>query len=118
MTLCCALILTYLVISEIVDYVTVDTVDVLTVDTRRGVLLPIYMDIYFPRLTCLDVAVDVVEASSGESLEEAAHQIVKQRVTSAGVPLAEGIQKGNNHFSHTCLHSRGAELSLERQDER
>jgi hypothetical protein len=94
MTLTCAIILTYLVLSEIVDYASVKTVDVLTVDTRRGVLLPIYMDIYFPRLTCLDVAVDVVEASSGETLEDAAHQIIKQRISVTGAPLTEGIQIG------------------------
>jgi hypothetical protein len=94
MTLACAIFLTYLVISEIVEYATVRTVDVLTVDTRREVMLPIYMDIYFPRLTCQDVAVDVVEASSGVTLEEAAHQIVKQRISVSGTPLAEGIQKG------------------------
>lgn len=92
-TIVCAIVLVYLVISELVSYVSSDTVDVLTVDTRRGEKLPINMDIYFPGLTCMDVAVDVVEASSGESIEEADHQIIKQRVDVKGKPLAEGIQK-------------------------
>lgn len=93
MTLTCAFILTFLVISEVVEYVSVGTVDVLTVDTRRGVLLPIFMDIYFPSLPCWDIAMDVVEASSGETLEEAAHQIQKRRIAADGKLLTEGIQK-------------------------
>ena len=96
MTLVCSLFLTYLVLSEIVEYVSVSTVDVLTVDTRRGVLLPIFMDIYFPSLPCTDVGVDVVEASSGETLEEAAHQIIKQRTSPSGARLDEEVQLGIN----------------------
>lgn len=95
-TIFCGIILAYLVISELVTYLSADTVDVLTVDTRRGEKLRINLDIYFPAITCMDVAVDVVEASSGETLEEAAHQIIKQRIDVDGKAIVEGIQKGIN----------------------
>lgn len=103
-TILVGVILVFLVISELVSYVSVDTVDVLTVDKRRGEKLPINLDIFFPSLTCNDVAVDVVEASSGETLEDAAHQIIKQRIDVDGKPLLEGIQKGiNNNTTYTAI---------------
>jgi len=94
MTIACAVVLLYLVLSEIISYASLQTEDVLTVDTRRGEKLPINVDIHFPRLSCLDVTVDAVESTSGETLEEATHQIIKERIDSkTGKPFAVGEQK-------------------------
>lgn len=94
MTIICGIVLMYLVISETIAFIAPKTVDVLTVDTRRGEHLPIHMDIFFPRMSCMDVSVDVVEATSGETLEEAAFQIIKHRHDAAGKRMAEGIKVG------------------------
>lgn len=79
-TLICAIVVVYLVSGAMIDYVRPQTMDTLTVDTRRGKKLPINVDIYFPSLSCLDIAVDAVESSSGETLVDATHQIFKERV--------------------------------------
>jgi len=91
-TIVCSLVLLFLVASEIIEYVRPQTVDVLTVDTRRGEKMPINVDIFFPSMSCLDVTVDVVEASGGETLEDATHQIFKQRIDNAGKGMTEGLQ--------------------------
>jgi len=93
MTIACAIVLVYLVLSEIITYASNQTEDILTVDTRRGEKLPINIDIKFPRLSCMDVTVDAVESTSGETLEEATHQIIKQRFNKQGKPFSEGVQK-------------------------
>lgn len=93
MTIACVVVLLYLVLSEIISYASVRTEDVLTVDTRRGEKLPINVDIFFPGMSCLDVTVDAVEATSGETLEEATYQIIKQRIGANGKPFSEGEQK-------------------------
>jgi len=85
-------LLLYLLLSEFTNYSDVLTEDVLTVDVRRGGTLQIHLDFQFLNLSCEYVAMDVVDGVSGETLEEAAHQIIKQRLSPDGVALSEKRQ--------------------------
>ena len=88
------MLLLYLVFSEIINYSSSITEDVLTVDVRRGETLPIYLDIYLPSLQCKDVAVDVVDGTSGETIDDASHQIIRSRISVYGHALSDNRQAG------------------------
>jgi endoplasmic reticulum-Golgi intermediate compartment protein 3 len=93
-TLFIVFLLLYLLFSEFNTYTDVYTEDVLTVDLRRGGLLQIHLDVQFFNLSCEFVAMDVVDGVSGDTLMEAAHQIIKQRLSHDGVSLSEKRQAG------------------------
>eukprot|EP01112_Ceratiomyxa_fruticulosa_P023386 TRINITY_DN890_c0_g1_i1.p1 TRINITY_DN890_c0_g1~~TRINITY_DN890_c0_g1_i1.p1 ORF type:complete len:400 (-),score=63.59 TRINITY_DN890_c0_g1_i1:41-1240(-) len=92
-TLLCISSLVWLCLSELSSFTSRTTEDILTVDVSRGQRIHINMNITFPRLICTEVAVDVVDSLSGNTLLEASHQIVKERLDSSGRPFVTGYQK-------------------------
>eukprot|EP01113_Clastostelium_recurvatum_P005388 TRINITY_DN12414_c0_g1_i2.p1 TRINITY_DN12414_c0_g1~~TRINITY_DN12414_c0_g1_i2.p1 ORF type:complete len:414 (+),score=92.21 TRINITY_DN12414_c0_g1_i2:22-1242(+) len=92
-TILCVLCLAWLLISSFASFYSRHTEDTLTVDTTRNQRLRINLNMTFPKLVCPDVAVDVVDTQTSQSIPDAAYQIVKERLDAKGVPLSVGFQK-------------------------
>lgn len=86
------LFILWLFISEFVYYLHVEVKPELFVDTTRGEKLRINMDVVFHNLPCAYVSVDAMDIS-GEHQLDVDHNIFKKRLSSSGIPLAEGPKK-------------------------
>ncbi|KIM89157.1 hypothetical protein PILCRDRAFT_213744 [Piloderma croceum F 1598] len=80
-----AIILTFTSI-EFFDYRRINVDTSLLVDKSRGERLTVKMNITFPRVPCYLLSLDVMDIS-GETQRDVTHNILKTRLTDAGVPV-------------------------------
>jgi hypothetical protein len=80
-----AIILTFTGI-EFIDYRRVNVDTSLVVDRSRGERLTVQMNVTFPRVPCYLLSLDVMDIS-GETQQDVTHNILKTRLTDAGVPV-------------------------------
>lgn len=98
------IIMTILFTSELTDYLTVEVVDHIMVDTTLNQKLPIGMNITFPHLRCDEVSVDTVD-SMGENQVDVVGTNVKTELDARGVPsMGDMVAKEGDCF--TCLEAR------------
>ena len=76
-----------LFLGELSLYLTVQTDHQLSVDTTRGEKLQINFNVSFHRLPCSIISLDTMDIS-GEQHLDVDHDVYKQRLSSAGVPVA------------------------------
>ncbi|KAK9808956.1 hypothetical protein WJX72_006989 [[Myrmecia] bisecta] len=117
-----SLIMLALFVLELNFFLTLNTVNELSVDTSRGEKLRINVDVTFPALPCEWISLDVMDIS-GDLHLDVDHDIYKRRLTSAGVPIDEGdkhkigpednllVPKGANETEPECGSCYGAETA-------
>merc|ERR1712151_119579 len=86
------IIMAILFTSELNDYLTVDVVDHIMVDTTLNQKLPIGLNITFPHLRCDEISVDTVD-SMGENQVGIAGDLVKLNLD------VNGLQSQGDHVA-------------------
>mmetsp|Transcript_57518 Transcript_57518/g.135342 ORF Transcript_57518/g.135342 Transcript_57518/m.135342 type:complete len:416 (-) Transcript_57518:75-1322(-) len=77
-----------LMFSEFSMYLQHETFHELLVDTSRGEMLQINLNVTFPRMPCSVISLDTMDIS-GEQQLDVAHSIFKQRIDAEGNPVGE-----------------------------
>lgn len=101
------IIMAILFVSELNDYMTVEIVDHIIVDTTLNQKLPIGLNITFPHLRCDEVSVDTVD-SSGENQVDIAGGLIKVNLDAKGQhSKGDRVAKPGECFS--CLEAKDDE---------
>ncbi|KAF4526993.1 hypothetical protein B566_EDAN001540 [Ephemera danica] len=82
------IIMLFLVLSELNDYLSSSVTEELFVDVSRGSKLKINLDIVVPGIACPFLGLDAVD-SSGEQHLQLTHNIFKRRLDASGKPIEE-----------------------------
>ena len=80
------IIISFLVLGEFRNFMTVNTNELLKVDTTIGQKLKINLDITFHALTCAEAHLDAMDVA-GDNQLNIEHQMMKQRISSTGVGI-------------------------------
>lgn len=88
MTVFSAILMTFLVLSELNAYLTPEISEELFVDTTRGHKLKINLDVVIPMISCDFLSLDAMD-STGEQHLHIEHNIYKRRLTLDGHPIEE-----------------------------
>ena len=114
------IIISFLVLGEFRNFMTVNTNELLKVDTTIGQKLKINLDITFHALTCAEAHLDAMDVA-GDNQLNIEHSMFKQRVTQGGIPIetATAVQTLGASTSHVanlpadyCGSCFGAETEL------
>ena len=91
-TITSTVIIVFLFVLQLQYYLTMDTVQVLFVDTSRQAKMNITIDIQFPVLPCTYLTVDAMD-TSGEAQTDITHNIYKTRLGLDGRPIETALVK-------------------------
>lgn len=90
-TVLSAIVMLFLFVSEIQDYLSPGVEEQLFVDTTRGAKLKINLDIVFPKIGCDFLSLDAQDVS-GEQHIAIEHNVYKRRLDQEGKPLADPVK--------------------------
>ncbi|KAF5837666.1 endoplasmic reticulum vesicle transporter-domain-containing protein [Dunaliella salina] len=106
-TIVSSIIMTVLFVNELRLFLRTSTVHELGVDTGRGEVLDIQVDVTFPRMPCSWLSLDTMDVS-GELHLDVMHEIYKQRLSQTGAPL----QEAEKHDVHSTKKSNDTALAV------
>ena len=95
-TLLASLVVLFLLVSEFLDWNSVELRPSMRVDHGRKEKMTIRLNLSFPHIPCFLVGLDVMDVS-GDHQNDVDHTIFKQRTDRAGRPL-HPVEKGSNAF--------------------
>ena len=84
-----------------------ETVSELTVDTSRGEVLTIELDVTFPHIACEVLSLDSMDVSGSQHLD-VVHNVYKKRIDANGTQIEEAALAELNTAPDPELHSHGS----------
>ncbi|CRK92612.1 CLUMA_CG006165, isoform A [Clunio marinus] len=115
LTITSSILMTFLVVTELKDYLTPQITEELFVDTTRGHKLKINLDITIPTISCDYLSLDAMD-STGEQHLHIEHDIFKRRLNLAGFPIEE--PKKENIQSSTSAKLNETKDQKSKEDEK
>jgi hypothetical protein len=92
-SICAAICIFFLFVSELGLYLRTETTDHLYVDTSRGEKLRINFDVTFPHIPCSLLSVDAMDVSGSHQLD-VSHHIFKKPQDKDGKPIGTEVKHG------------------------